>query len=58
MELYSEEVKLKVKTPSFKPLNLCTDNHISMEDYYCIKRPDFAVLKEVNPEVIHTPGLY
>jgi len=58
MELYSAEVKQKVKTPSFKPVNECTENHISMENYFCIKRPDFAVLKEVNPEVIHTPGLY
>ncbi len=29
-----------------------------MEDYFCIKRPDYTQLQSMNPEVIHTPGLY
>jgi len=46
------------RSEKFKVANLDSEMTIQMEGYYCIKRPDFLILEDINPEVIRSPGLY
>lgn len=57
MDQYASAVRT-VKSEKFKAANLESDLTMEMEGYYCIKRPDFTILEDINPEVIGSPGLY